>query len=132
MIYVAGYLPPGIASFPTYGRGFPAATLAPAGYYYPGMELLHLASWYPEPHIGFWVRRRGRGGLAPPLPSPAQHCGPTWLYPPGVMVTRLVDHDFWLECSSLGAPSLCKGKGMVFVKNCMVMLTPIENKETNS
>ncbi|XP_025091173.1 RNA-binding protein Musashi homolog 2-like isoform X4 [Pomacea canaliculata] len=30
------YLPPGIASFPTYGRGFPAATLAPAGYYYPG------------------------------------------------------------------------------------------------
>ncbi|XP_025091174.1 RNA-binding protein Musashi homolog 2-like isoform X5 [Pomacea canaliculata] len=31
------YLPPGIASFPTYGRGFPAATLAPAGYYYPGL-----------------------------------------------------------------------------------------------
>lgn len=53
-----GYLPtgfPGFAAAAAYGRGFPA--FSPAGYYYPGMttgmELLQLASWYPESHLGF-------------------------------------------------------------------------------
>lgn len=41
---VPGYLPTGLPSYP-YGRGFP--TLAPAGYYYPGMEILELGQWYP-------------------------------------------------------------------------------------
>lgn len=39
------------AGFPmaAYGRGgFPVHS-----YYYPGMELLQLASWYPEAHLGF-------------------------------------------------------------------------------
>lgn len=42
--FFAGYLPTGLPSYP-YGRGFP--TLAPAGYYYPGMEILELGQWYP-------------------------------------------------------------------------------------
>jgi hypothetical protein len=30
-----------------YGRGLPTAAFAPAGYYYPGMEILDLGQWYP-------------------------------------------------------------------------------------
>ncbi|KAL3858148.1 hypothetical protein ACJMK2_012755 [Sinanodonta woodiana] len=39
-----GILPTGIPAY-AYGRGLPA--FAPAGYYYPGMELLDLGQWYP-------------------------------------------------------------------------------------
>lgn len=45
-----GFFPTGFPGY-AYGRGFPALT--PAGYYYPGMELLQLASWYPDTPLGF-------------------------------------------------------------------------------
>lgn len=56
-ISVLGYMHPGFPGFAAaaYGRaGFPPLT--PGFITYPtGMELLHLTSWYPEAHLGFWI-----------------------------------------------------------------------------
>ncbi|KAL4223367.1 hypothetical protein ACF0H5_016837 [Mactra antiquata] len=44
---IAGLVPTALPAYQAaYGRGLPTA-FAPAGYYYPGMEILDLGQWYP-------------------------------------------------------------------------------------
>jgi len=48
MVCFTGLVPTAFPAYQAaaYGRGLPTA-LAPAGYYYPGMEILDLGQWYP-------------------------------------------------------------------------------------